>query len=506
MNNKEIFIKNTFWIYFFTIISAPLGYFIRILYAKNLTPEEFGLFYSILGFFGIVSLFNDLGFTETLKYYGIKFLKEKNYEKLRLSFYYSIIIQAITSLLLIGIIMYFSNFFAKYYFKSGEFVKILPILSFYFIIINIIKPIIVMLEINFNYFLNKLYNFLYLFIVLLFSSIFYFCFKKINIIIISYIWSATFVFLFILFFIISLKKYKFIRNISIKYEKKLIKELFSYGLIVVIGSSATILLNRIDVQMITYFLNLKDVAYYQIALSIGSILTILFSPVSIILQTLSSKLILENKKEELNKLLSYIYLFILFISLPIFLILILYNKLIINLLFSSNYFYSSKLSIIILFFYYINIYLFINYSIIFGLKKLKEKNKMLIVAGIFNIILNYILIKYFDIYGAGIATLIVTSYLFIYSLIIMFKENVKINLNLRTLFKILILNLIFLGTIFILKKIAIENIYLKIIFVLIISLSEYYILGWFMKIYKINKIIDLLNIKLSKKFGFIKKI
>jgi O-antigen/teichoic acid export membrane protein len=363
-----------------------------------------------------------------------------------------------------------------------------------------------MLEINFNYFLNKLYNFLYLFIVLLFSSIFYFCFKKINIIIISYIWSATFVFLFILFFIISLKKYKFIRNISIKYEKKLIKELFSYGLIVVIGSSATILLNRIDVQMITYFLNLKDVAYYQIALSIGSILTILFSPVSIILQTLSSKLILENKKEELNKLLSYIYLFILFISLPIFLILILYNKLIINLLFSSNYFYSSKLSIIILFFYYINIYLFINYSIIFGLKKLKEKNKMLIVAGIFNIILNYILIKYFDIYGAGIATLIVTSYLFIYSLIIMFKENVKINLNLRTLFKILILNLIFLGTIFILKKIAIENIYLKIIFVLIISLSEYYILGWFMKIYKINKIIDLLNIKLSKKFGFIKKI
>ena len=84
---KKYLLRQGFWIYLFTFLAAPLGYLIRILYARTLSVEEFGLIYSIIGFIALISIFNDLGFSETLNYYATRFYEKKQYAKVKGSFF-----------------------------------------------------------------------------------------------------------------------------------------------------------------------------------------------------------------------------------------------------------------------------------------------------------------------------------------------------------------------------------------------------------------------------------
>jgi O-antigen/teichoic acid export membrane protein len=43
-------IKKGFWLYFFTIITAPVGYIIKMIVSNTLSVEDVGIFYSVLGF------------------------------------------------------------------------------------------------------------------------------------------------------------------------------------------------------------------------------------------------------------------------------------------------------------------------------------------------------------------------------------------------------------------------------------------------------------------------
>jgi hypothetical protein len=41
-------IKQTFWVYFFAALAAPIGYAIKAIIANKLSIEEVGVFYSVL--------------------------------------------------------------------------------------------------------------------------------------------------------------------------------------------------------------------------------------------------------------------------------------------------------------------------------------------------------------------------------------------------------------------------------------------------------------------------
>ncbi|MBP7847632.1 hypothetical protein KA013_00195 [Patescibacteria group bacterium] len=53
-------VTQTFRVYLFTILAAPLGYFIRAIIANKLSIEDVGIFYSVLGLVTILASFNDL--------------------------------------------------------------------------------------------------------------------------------------------------------------------------------------------------------------------------------------------------------------------------------------------------------------------------------------------------------------------------------------------------------------------------------------------------------------
>ena len=46
---SEKFVKKGSWIFFFTFLVAPIGYFIRIILTGDLSVEEIGILYGIIG-------------------------------------------------------------------------------------------------------------------------------------------------------------------------------------------------------------------------------------------------------------------------------------------------------------------------------------------------------------------------------------------------------------------------------------------------------------------------
>ncbi len=42
-------VRNGFWLYFFQVLIAPAGYLIRMMISREMTPEDIGLFYSMMG-------------------------------------------------------------------------------------------------------------------------------------------------------------------------------------------------------------------------------------------------------------------------------------------------------------------------------------------------------------------------------------------------------------------------------------------------------------------------
>jgi O-antigen/teichoic acid export membrane protein len=64
LSNKETlsekFIKKGFWLYLFSFIIGPLGYFIKVIISRDLSVEEVGMVYGVISFVTFLAMYNDL--------------------------------------------------------------------------------------------------------------------------------------------------------------------------------------------------------------------------------------------------------------------------------------------------------------------------------------------------------------------------------------------------------------------------------------------------------------
>jgi O-antigen/teichoic acid export membrane protein len=121
------------------IITAPVGYLIKVIVSNSLSVEDIGIFYSVLGFVWLISNYHDLGLTEALKYFLPKYWIEKKYDEYKTTIVWTLIAQ-VTIGTLIAIAMYFgADRLAIHHFRSAEATQIIKILCRYFIGVNFIS-------------------------------------------------------------------------------------------------------------------------------------------------------------------------------------------------------------------------------------------------------------------------------------------------------------------------------------------------------------------------------
>lgn len=70
-----------FWLYLFTIFIAPAGYLTRFMISYQFDPGSVGLFYSVISFILLISVYNDLGLTQAMAYFLPKYWIKKKYDE-----------------------------------------------------------------------------------------------------------------------------------------------------------------------------------------------------------------------------------------------------------------------------------------------------------------------------------------------------------------------------------------------------------------------------------------
>lgn len=136
---KEKFVRKGFWIYAFSFVIGPIGYLTKIILSADLTVEEMGVLYGIIGFVTLIGTYNDLGFTEALNYFLPKFAEKKEYGKFRAALTYAFVSQVSTSVVLGAAFYAGSDFLGKHYFKSPDAAEVLKVFCLFFLIQNLIQ-------------------------------------------------------------------------------------------------------------------------------------------------------------------------------------------------------------------------------------------------------------------------------------------------------------------------------------------------------------------------------
>ena len=135
MSNDDL-LKKLSIVYLFVLLAAPISYFIRILYARSLSLDEYGVFYAVIAFLSLIMIFKDMGLMQSLVYFIPQYLIKKDYKKIRSSITFILFIEIFSAAFIMGILYYFRNFLAFNYFKNPIFLTILPFFGLMFLFHN----------------------------------------------------------------------------------------------------------------------------------------------------------------------------------------------------------------------------------------------------------------------------------------------------------------------------------------------------------------------------------
>ena len=117
MNIKKVLMESI-WIYIFVFVAALAGYFVRVLYARNFTLTEYGLFYAVFGFIFLFRPFRELGFGGAQLFYTNKFFSTNNYSKAKGIFIITLLPQILLSFIIAAIILFLKPFLVNSFFKN----------------------------------------------------------------------------------------------------------------------------------------------------------------------------------------------------------------------------------------------------------------------------------------------------------------------------------------------------------------------------------------------------
>lgn len=400
------FVKNSFWLYMLTYLSAPIAYITRIIISNDLTVEEVWVLYSLFGLIGMISAYSGGGVVEALKHFIPKFLVNKEFRKIKTIILISFILQITISIIIFLIIFFNKEYIATNYFQYPEITHLLYRYGIYLFGSNILQILNSIFLAFHDGFSGKIMDFLIAIITLIFSGYLAFIDEWS---IISY-WFIPIIALLIgviIWWIIYLKKYyPLIASESCFIEKNFLKEFWSYSIWTFLTINSNLLLWRID-QQIVLLLNGATFAWlYANYISLWNLTSTIITPITIILTPTITTLIVQKKEKTVKTFLTKLYTYIGIFTIVLCIFLLMFWPKISRILFGYQYIESWVLLRYAAPFFIFNIFCTINFTLLASMGKIKERTLSLIWVIPIYIWLNIILIKNFNIYWAVLTTVL----------------------------------------------------------------------------------------------------
>ena len=443
----EKLIKKWFWLYLFSYLAAPAWYLIRIIVSNSVTVEEVGILYSIVSFISLISIYNDLGLTESLKYFLPKYRIKEQYNYAKTAIFISLGVQIITALIIIIILWLVAPWLWEHYFHSESAVQVLRYFCFYFLWINIfqvLSSIYMAFQDTFN---NQLIVFIKMWAIVLFTWSFFFLGNwSLGNYAIAWIWGLFVAIIASL--IIFWKKYRqVLSNGKIVYDKWMIQKYKKYALRVFLWANASALLWQIDQQMIIFILWAESAWYYANYLSLININGIVIWPIMWLIFPLVAEMVAKKDIKNIWLLRWFMYTYFTIFALSLWaLFVVLWPELAIS-LFGEKFILSGKLLAFGWWFMLLLILVSIDFNFLTWLWKVKDRVKIIAIVWWLNVIMNFIFMKFWWVYWVILST-IIWWIIIIYMSNRILNKTIKIKVNYyfiikNTLFVILLWFILF---------------------------------------------------------------
>lgn len=394
-------VYGTSLVFIMSILDAIVAYISRIVMARNLTPEEYGLFTAVFTFITFFLFFRDLGMGHALSKYIPEYIVKGEHQHIKSGIVFVFIFQIISSSILAIILLILAPFLAEQYFKNPLAKPILLLLLLYVFG----SPVFRMFRHISGGFqkmkLFSIFEFLKNSIVLLILLILFYFNTGIYAPAIAYalvcyiVVVITFPFMWKMY---PLTKYK------MENFKKVSKNLFIFGMPIFATSIAGKIISYVDILILTYYRSLTEVGVYNVILPSAMIFLHFGSSVSVVIFPMFSELWTKKDSRRMTEALRLIQKYSFVIILPAALVAISSSKLLIETFFGAEYVsgtLSLQILIIGMLFYVVA---GINNHIISAIGQPKTVAKIIILAMIFNFILNIIIIPIWGIEGAALTT------------------------------------------------------------------------------------------------------
>jgi len=456
------------------------GVILLPLYTKYMTTSEYGVYAILEATLLIIVEILNLGLHQAL----VMMNNSPEFSKKKKSIFFSIFaVTLVISVIFIFIGEFSTPYISKIFEEPEVFYSYLRIAVY-----------IIALRLIYNLFLNKLraddqsgmftlLNIIKLLIMLTLVIYFVaFAGYKVMGIMYSYLITEILTFLFVspLMF----------KRMSLVFEKKIVSVAFKFGVPLIFGSVAMMLLNLSDRYIIKYLTDYSSVGIYNLGYSFAGILNMfLITPFGLALMPIAYKMFgKEGDTKYYSKILTYLTYILVWAGLGLS---IFSMEIIKTFTLNSSYWPAYKIAPVIIFSYIFFGMRFMSSLGMFLTRNTKHIAYSTIIASVLNIVLNFIFIPVFGVIAAAYTTLI--SFILLYFVTLHFSNKFYvIQFEHTKLFKVIILGVMFYS----LASVTFDmNIYLRFPIKLFLVILFPYIL-YLIKFYdpvELDRIFGILN-------------
>lgn len=407
-DTKEI-VRGGMYITFASILAFIFGYVFRIILARSLPIEEYGLFYSIWNFLTFFLFFIYLGLDQASVHYIVKYNVEKSYDKIKSVVVFTLLFQLVSTLIFVAILFLLQNFLETDYFRyenSGFYLLLMGLFLIFNVIGGVGSGLLYGLQKMKMYSLYQpLQNLLYLLTLILFLGL--------GLAAGAPFWAylSTSILLMLIFVPIAFRYLNLFRYKIMEFWATG-KILFIYGFPVMLAAVSSRLLLQTDTLMLTRMTSLQEVGLYQVALPIATVFTFLSAGIIILIFPVFTEMWHKNEKDKISFYLQHIYKYLFLLLLLLITLFGVFGEEIITLMFGKAYLDAEMALLLLLVATLFNVFSSVNLQSIAGFGSPKLVSKIVFFGAGINVLLNAIFIYWWGINGAALATLI--SYVFLY--------------------------------------------------------------------------------------------
>ncbi len=392
--------KGSIVIFLGSVFGAVFAYLFRMVLTRKISVEEYGLFAAVFAFIVLFEILRDLGvYSALVKYVSQSFALKKEVQAKKI-----LLVSIISETVLAGVIALvlksFDSYLAIHYFKQSFVPFVFDWILIYFVLVTIytgIQHAFLGIQKPMLFALHKpLFN------VLSFLFVFFIPVQDARLpamALVAGIGGTTFIAA-----ILFIRVFKPLIRPRLKDFREFLPKLLRFGIPAMAAGIGAMAIAQFDTLILTYFRDLREVGVYNVVLPTALFLGFIGDAVGRVFFPLASELEAKHKLEKIKNSLLIVYKFILIPAILVSLPLLLFPGFILGLMFGEGYAVGGLALQILLIGVLFSVIGGVNLSVIYGLGCPRAGAKIMIGAAFLNIILNLLLIPFYGIAGAAIAT------------------------------------------------------------------------------------------------------